>query len=60
LLSSVAKEIAKCSKCGKCRSVCPVFIETGNEGMVARGRIALAEALLEGEIPDTAKMRRYL
>ncbi len=57
---TVEKEIAKCSKCGKCRSVCPVFIETRSEGMVARGRISLAEALLSGEMRDTAKMRRYL
>lgn len=60
MISAVEKEIAKCSKCGKCRSVCPVFVEVKSEGMVARGRIALAEALLNGEISDTAKMRRYL
>jgi glycolate oxidase iron-sulfur subunit len=58
--ASVQKEIARCSKCGKCRSVCPVFIETKTEGMVARGRISLAEALLAGEIKDSAKMREYL
>ena len=56
----VAKEIARCSKCGKCRSVCPVFIETKTEGMVARGRISLAEALLAGQVESSAKMRRYL
>ena len=57
---SIEKEIAKCSKCGKCRSVCPVFLETKFEGMVARGRISLAEALLSGDIRNTAKLRRYL
>lgn len=56
----IEKEIAKCSKCGKCRSVCPVFIETKTEGMVARGRVSLAEALFAGDISGTAKMRRYL
>ncbi len=53
-------EINKCAKCGKCRSVCPVFIETGNESMVARGRISLADALKNGEIFHTELLRDYL
>lgn len=53
-------EINKCAKCGKCRSICPVFIETGNESMVARGRISLAEALRNGEIFHTELLRDYL
>lgn len=53
-------EINKCAKCGKCRSICPVFIETGNESMVARGRISLAEALRDGEIFYTKQLRDYL
>lgn len=57
---SVEREIAKCSKCGKCRSVCPVFLETKREGMVARGRVSLAEALFRGRLSDTAKLRLYL
>ncbi len=53
-------EINKCAKCGKCRSICPVFIETGNESMVARGRISLADALRNGEIVHTELLREYL
>lgn len=53
-------EINKCAKCGKCRSICPVFIETGNESMVARGRISLADALRSGEIVHTELLREYL
>ncbi len=53
-------EIHKCAKCGKCRSICPVFIETGNESMVARGRISLADALRNGEIFHTERLRDYL
>ena len=30
-------EVDKCSKCGKCHTVCPVFLETGDESMVSRG-----------------------
>lgn len=53
-------EINKCAKCGKCRSICPVFLETGNESMVARGRISLADALRDGEIFHTELLRDYL
>ncbi|MDE1889977.1 MAG: (Fe-S)-binding protein [Planctomycetota bacterium] len=56
----VEREVNKCAKCGKCRSICPVFLETGNESMVARGRISLAEALRNGEIFYTELLRDYL
>ena len=42
--------MARCTKCGACRAVCPVFLETGEEGHVARGLISLAEAVLEGRL----------
>ncbi|HOX36939.1 MAG TPA: (Fe-S)-binding protein [Candidatus Brocadiia bacterium] len=42
-------DIERCAMCGKCRSVCPVFQETGDEALVARGRIRLARALAEDE-----------
>jgi glycolate oxidase iron-sulfur subunit len=58
--NSFETEINKCAKCGKCRSICPVFIETGNESMVARGRISLAEALRNNEIFYTDLLRDYL
>lgn len=35
---SVKEEIYKCSKCGLCQSVCPVFIATKNEMYLPRGR----------------------
>jgi len=60
VIVSIDRELRKCSKCGKCRNVCPVFLEAKSEGMVARGRISLAEAFAAGEIQDTAKLRQYL
>ncbi len=59
-LEEVKREIAKCAKCGKCRSVCPVFIETGDETRVARGRITLAEAIFQGEIFYSKELRDYI
>ncbi|HHT9125579.1 MAG TPA: (Fe-S)-binding protein [Candidatus Brocadiia bacterium] len=53
-------EASKCAKCGKCRSVCPVFLETGNESMVARGRISLAEAIRDNEIIYTKRLKEHI
>ncbi len=53
-------EVSKCSKCGKCHTVCPVFLETGDESTVARGRISLAEALRDKQIVYTDKLRDYV
>lgn len=53
-------EASKCAKCGKCRSVCPVFLETGNESMVARGRISLAEAIRDNEIIYSKRLKEHI
>ena len=37
-----------CAKCGNCMAVCPAYLVTGNEGLTAKGKIALAKKLLEG------------
>ncbi|NOG85946.1 MAG: hypothetical protein EX341_05690 [Candidatus Scalindua sp. SCAELEC01] len=54
------EEVSKCSKCGKCHTVCPVFLETHDESSVARGRISLAEALRDQQIVYTGKLRDYV
>ena len=38
LSKDIKEEIYKCSKCGLCRSVCPVFLATKNEMFLPRGR----------------------
>lgn len=43
----------RCTRCGICLEVCPTFIASGDESLSARGRISLAEALLEGRIGFT-------
>jgi len=48
---SIQLELDKCVKCGKCLSVCPSYIETHDEVRVARGRIALFDAVLAGQLP---------
>lgn len=55
-LLEAAKEFQKCMQCGKCRSVCPVFKEFGNELYVARGKNKLAEKIVSGDLQITKKV----
>ena len=45
---SYLRSILKCVRCGTCRSVCPVFEETGWESSGARGRMLVAHAISQG------------
>ncbi|HEY6839163.1 MAG TPA: (Fe-S)-binding protein [Geobacteraceae bacterium] len=49
-LKRVEEELKKCVKCGACRAHCPAFAEFGREPAVARGKVALAQHLLKGDI----------
>lgn len=46
----LAEKIAACVKCGSCRSVCTLYPERRTEVNVARGKIALLESAMAGEI----------
>ncbi|WP_041974701.1 (Fe-S)-binding protein [Geobacter sp. OR-1] len=49
-LIRVENELKKCVKCGACRAHCPAFATFGKEPAVARGKVALAQHLLKGDI----------
>ncbi|WP_029915315.1 (Fe-S)-binding protein [Pelobacter seleniigenes] len=49
-LQDYRSEIEQCVKCGACRAHCPAFGAEKHEGRVARGKIALADALLKGNV----------
>lgn len=44
-LMALDDKLVSCMKCGFCQAFCPVFDETGEEGDVTRGKIALVENL---------------
>lgn len=46
------RSINRCVRCGTCRSVCPVFEETGWESKNTRGRILIMKGLMNGCSPD--------
>ncbi|HEY3316304.1 MAG TPA: (Fe-S)-binding protein [Bacillota bacterium] len=50
-LKTIYEEVAKCNRCGGCQAVCPTYAETRVEWSVARGRIALVRAMIEGKLP---------
>jgi len=45
-------DIIKCTRCGRCRAICPIHEELGWESASARGRMLLARALAEGISPS--------
>ena len=49
-LKRVEHELKKCVKCGACRASCPAFAAFQREPAVARGKVALAQHLLKGDI----------
>lgn len=55
-LESFKEEIEKCVKCGACRAYCPVFGAERREGRVARGKVTLAQAILQGDVPLKGKV----
>lgn len=54
LLSDLQDALANCMKCGNCMEVCPIYKETTKESSVARGKLALMEAVLNGKLPISA------
>ena len=59
-LEGISQGLTKCSKCGECLAVCPIYRETKREGSVARGRNALLSFALEGKIPFDTQFQETL
>jgi len=53
-------EISHCNKCGFCQVACPIFRSTGHESGVARGRLALLRALIEGRLDWNSQVEEPL
>ena len=47
LMKELKDQLALCNRCGTCQSVCPLFVQTGLEADVARGKLALLDGLLQ-------------
>lgn len=49
-LESIREQLKKCVKCGARRANCPAFSVFGRETSVARGKVALTQHLLKGDV----------
>ena len=49
-LKRVENEMKKCVKCGACRANCPAFTTFQREPATARGKVALAQHIMKGDI----------
>jgi glycolate oxidase iron-sulfur subunit len=49
-LKRVENEMKKCVKCGACRANCPAFTAFEREPATARGKVALAQHVMKGDI----------
>ena len=59
-LKDYEEDIYKCSRCGLCQSVCPVYKATLNECAVSRGKFNMLNGVLKGELLMTSKIKTYL
>ena len=59
-ISNYYDEISHCNRCGFCQVACPIFRSTGHETGVARGRLALLRAIIEGRLKWTPEVEAPL
>lgn len=59
-LEEFKDEINKCSKCGLCQSVCPVYKLTGNDCAVSRGKFIMLDGVLKGDLTLNKNIDKYL
>jgi glycolate oxidase iron-sulfur subunit len=54
------EKVSLCIKCGSCQSVCPVYLETNQETLVARGKMALLAGYISEDLPPDKKLYELL
>lgn len=59
-LKDYKTEIQRCSKCGLCMSVCPVYKATGNDCAVSRGKFIMLNGVLKGDLKLSKNINKYL
>ena len=46
----VRDQLKKCVRCGRCRTVCPIFAEIKNETVAPRGHVFMVQALRDNKV----------
>ena len=60
VLNDYSEDVYKCSKCGLCQSVCPVYKKTGLETAVSRGKFTLLNGVITGKLKFNKKIAENL
>lgn len=59
-LENYKEEIYKCSKCGLCQSVCPIYKTTKNESILSRGKFTILNGIINKELKFTKNVVQNL
>ncbi|MCM1265973.1 MAG: 4Fe-4S dicluster domain-containing protein, partial [Candidatus Gastranaerophilales bacterium] len=59
-LDDFKEEIHRCSKCGLCQAVCPLYEITGNECTVSRGQFIMLDGVVKKDLKMTKNINKYL
>lgn len=59
-LKDLEENIYKCSKCGLCQKVCPLYKVTGNECTLSRGKFTLLNGVVKKHIPLDKNVMKYV
>ena len=58
--SDFSEEINKCSNCGKCQEICPIYKLTGNDCAVSKGKFMMLKGVLKGDLKFSKTINKYL
>ena len=59
-LKDFEEEIYKCSRCGLCQSVCPVYKAALNECAVSKAKFSMLNGIIKGDLSLNKKIKSYL
>ena len=59
-LKDFEKELQKCSKCGMCESVCPLFKIEPNDCIASKGKFVMLYGVTKGELKLSKNINKYL
>ncbi|MDH7498273.1 MAG: (Fe-S)-binding protein [Syntrophomonadaceae bacterium] len=59
-LPPVRDQLRKCVRCGRCRTVCPVFAEVKNETVAPRGHVFMVQMLRDGVVQPSSQVYEHL
>ncbi|MBW1896856.1 MAG: 4Fe-4S dicluster domain-containing protein, partial [Deltaproteobacteria bacterium] len=60
MIAVMEEDQNSCKRCGQCMSVCPIYQTTFREADVARGKLALLEAIETGAIDWSIRLEEIV